>query len=179
MFRTRTLLITSAVAVATTLGSAATVGAQETAPTTLEDAITAALDAVGTDNVVQSVELNRNGTFDIDLRAPDGTETDLILAADLSVVSERTDVDDDRDDRADLVFDEAARASAAEAALAAVDDGEVVAMSTDDDGYDVEILHPDNSTTDVELTADFTVIDLDTDPADDPLCDDDDDRDDD
>jgi uncharacterized membrane protein YkoI len=156
MTRTRKLLIGTGVA-ALLVGGAATIAVAQQNPTPpdLDRAAQVAADAV--DGEVVGVEQDVDGTYDVELRRPDGTEVDVDLSASFEVV--RTEIETDRDDPDDdRPVDEATRARAADAALAADGDGVVAAVERDDGGYEVEIRHADGTESEVTLDADLHVV---------------------
>jgi uncharacterized membrane protein YkoI len=165
MTRTKKLLIATAAA-ATVVGGAAAVAVaqQDPGPPDLDRAAQVGRDAAG-DGEVVGVEQDDDGSYDVEVRRADGTETDVDLSPTFEVV--RTEQDDDNDDHDndgdDRVLDEAARTRASDAALAHVGDGTVVSVEGEDTGYEVEIRLPDGTETDVQLDADFNVTSTETD----------------
>lgn len=133
----------------------------------------AATDAAGGGRAIDVETSDDAGeAYEVEVRLADGTEVDLALDEDLQVVSRETDDDgsddrDDRDDRDDTDADDrvltaAERASAEEAALAAVGGGTLLDLEASDDpgvAYEAEVLDKDNQEWDVDLDASFTVID--------------------
>ncbi len=132
----------------------------------------AAVDAAGGGTVVDVETSDDQGeAYEVEVRMDDGTEVDVSLDQDLNVVSEeaddRDDADDDADDRGEspdaddraLTTDE--RESAEKAALDAVGGGTVAQVEASDDpgeAYEVEVRAADNTEWDVELDADFKVL---------------------
>jgi uncharacterized membrane protein YkoI len=166
MTRTTKLMIASAAAVAVVGGGAAVAVAQQDAGTPdLDRAADVALTEAG-DGEVTGVEQDDDGGYDVEIRHPDRTETDIELNAAFEVVhNEREAEDDDGDDGDDggrvdddPAVDESARTQAAEAALAALDGGTVVSVEGDDGGYEVEVRDADGTEHEVRLDAGFTVI---------------------
>lgn len=118
--------------------------------------------------------------YEVEVRMVDGSEVDVTLDEDLNVLSkeadDRDDRDDDRDDddrdgddrhgddtpdADDRALSATERASAEEAALAAVGGGTVQDVEASDDrgaAYEVEVLDQDNVEWDVDLDADFKVL---------------------
>lgn len=127
-----------------------------------ERAESVALDAVGGGTVVDSEA--DDGGFEVEVRRADGTEVDVVLDGNFTVVF--TDVDGpdgaggDDDDRA-LTADEVERAD--EAALAATGGGTVIDREVDDGGYEVDVRQDDGAVVEVHLDATFTVIGQDRD----------------
>jgi uncharacterized membrane protein YkoI len=173
MTRTKKLLVTAGVVAAVCGGGAIAVAQQDSGPPDLDRASQAALEEAGDGHVV-GVEQDEDGTYDVEVRHPDGSETDVDLSADFRVVYREFDGRDDDDD--DRVLDEATRTSASDAALAAVGDGTVVSVEADDGVYQVEIRQADGTETDVYLDAEFNVVGTDVDRVDGVDRDDDDDR---
>jgi uncharacterized membrane protein YkoI len=116
----------------------------------------AAVQAVGGGTVLD-VESGDNGSFEAEVRKTDGSEVDVVLDRDLTVISQAPDAPD-ADDRA---LDATQRASAEKAALDAVGGGTVLDVEAGDAGeaaYEVEVRKTDNTEWDVELDAAFKVL---------------------
>lgn len=118
---------------------------------------------------------DRGEAYEVEVRQADGSEVDVTLDRDLEVVSkDADDSDDDRDDDLndaddrndtpdadDRVLSATERASAEKAALAAVGGGTVRDVEASDDrgaAYDVEVLDKNNVEWDVDLDANFKVL---------------------
>lgn len=122
---------------------------------------------------------DRGEAYEVEVRQADGSEVDVTLDRDLKVVSKDADdsdddSDDDRDDDLndaddrndtpdadDRVLSATERASAEKAALAAVGGGTVRDVEASDDrgaAYDVEVLDKNNVEWDVDLDANFKVL---------------------
>lgn len=119
----------------------------------------AATDAVpGTAVDVESSD-DPGVAYEVDVRQDDGTEVEVSLDDRLAVVGEQEDRDDsDGDDRV-LTDDE--RASAEEAALAAVEGATVADVEASDDpgvAYEVDVRDEQGAEWDVELDADLEVV---------------------
>ena len=133
----------------------------------------AALNAVhgGTVTEVEASD-DRGEAYKVQVRLNDGTEVDVSLDKDLTVVSQeaegRDDTEDgDRDDSTDApenddrALSATERASAEKAALNAVHGGTVTEVEASDDrgeAYEVEVRLGDGTEWDVELDADFKVL---------------------
>jgi uncharacterized membrane protein YkoI len=182
MKRTTRIITVSvaAVALAVGAGTAFAVAGDDSTPVegdALQSATDAALAETG-GGTVTDVE-HDDGGYDVDVRLDDGTEIDVDLAADFSIVRTETDgpddrdeaTDDDRDDATDdaddaddVAVDAAERQQAADAALAETGAGTVTDVEHDDGGgYDVEVRLDDGTEIDVDLAADFSVIRTETD----------------
>ena len=103
--------------------------------------------------------------YEVEVRMDDGTEITIDLDQDLNVVSQdsddRDDIDDnDRDDN-DRALSAEERAAAGQAALEAVGGGTVEDVEGSDDrgeAYEVEVRDGDNIEWDVDLDADYNVL---------------------
>ncbi|GAA0537552.1 hypothetical protein GCM10010172_18670 [Paractinoplanes ferrugineus] len=93
------------------------------------------------------------GAYEVEVRKPDGTETEVVLDSDLKVIAEAPGP-------ADRVLTDADRTAAGQAALTAVPGGTVVEVDAGDDGaaYEVEVRAADNTRWDVDLDAAFKVL---------------------
>jgi uncharacterized membrane protein YkoI len=172
MKRTTTIISAAALAIALA-GGATYAAAQDTGndgsitDDDLARATAAALAAAG-DGTVTGVELD-DGGYEVEVRLTDGTEIDVELDGDFTVVrTESDDADDDSNDGADADSDngadsddlpvgDAERQQAVDAALAEVGAGDVTDVEHDDGGYDVEVRLSDGTEIDVELDREFTV----------------------
>ncbi|GAB2859616.1 PepSY domain-containing protein [Nocardioides pacificus] len=137
----------------------------------------AAVEAVGGGEAVEVETSDDAGeAYEVEVRGEDGTETDVALDKDLEVVGQDVDDrDDDSDgsddgddgradtrDADDRVLSDAERTSAEKAALEAVGGGTIVDVEASDDGtqaYEVEVRDGDDVEWDVDLDADFSVLD--------------------
>jgi len=157
MTRTRKILIGTGIA-AVLVGGVATIAVaqQDPTPPDLERAAQVGAEAAE-GGVVVGVEQEDDGTYDVEVRREDGTEVDVDLSATFEVL--RTEIDpDDRDDADHRPLDEPTRTRAADAALAAVGEGAVVSVESDDGGYEVEVRHADGTESEVTLDADLRVV---------------------
>jgi uncharacterized membrane protein YkoI len=125
----------------------------------------AAVAAVGGGKVTSAETSDDPGeAYEVEVRTSDGTEVDVTLDEDLTVVAQEADDRDgandtpDADDRA-LSAEE--RTSAERAATAAVGGGTVTDVEAGDDpgtAYDVDVTETDGTQWDVDLDADFSVV---------------------
>jgi uncharacterized membrane protein YkoI len=155
MKKTNTILIVAGVVLAAG-GAGTALALQEDGPdqADLDRAAQVALDAVG-DGDVTDVEQDDDGTYEVEIRLPDGTETDVDLSSGFEVVRTEADGTDDTDGQP---VDDETRTRASDAALAEVGGGTVVSVETDGTGYEVEVRAEDGTETDVDLDADFQVV---------------------
>ena len=156
MKKRNTILIVAGVVLAAG-GAGTALALQEQGPdqADLDRASQAALDAVG-DGEVTDVEQDDDGTYEVEIVLPDGTETDVDLTSGFEVT--RTEADDADGADADAApLDDETRSRAADAALAEVGGGTVVSVEADGTGYEVEIRSDDGTETDVDLDAEFQV----------------------
>ncbi|WP_185994463.1 PepSY domain-containing protein [Nocardioides campestrisoli] len=102
---------------------------------------------------------DRGTAYEVEVRLEDGSEFDVELDEDLAVL--RQDQDDDTDDRDDdRALTDTERTSAEEAALEAVGSGTVTDVEAEDAGsYSVEVRADDGTEWEVDLDADFEVLD--------------------
>jgi len=164
MTRTRKIIITSAAVVALIGGGAAVAVAQQNpGDPDLDGAAQSALDEVGEGEVV-GVEQDDDGGYDVEIRLPDGSETEVEMSDAFEITHTEQDSEDDGGEPDDLSVDDTTRTRAADAALATVENGTVVSVESDDGGYEVEIRHVDGTETDVHLDAAFTVTSSEHDP---------------
>ncbi len=103
--------------------------------------------------------------YEVEVRMDDGTEVDIDLDQDLNVVSRDSDDRDDNDDNDrdadDRALSAEERAAAGQAALDAVGGGTLEEVEASDDrgeAYEVEVRDGDNIEWDVELDADYEVL---------------------
>jgi uncharacterized membrane protein YkoI len=156
MTRTSKLIVAMTLSAAVVgTGAAIAVAQQDPEAPDLDRAVEAAQAATG-DGQVVAVEQDDDGTYEVEVRRPDGGETDVDLDASFAVI--RTEQEDAEDDDDDEVLDDASRARAATAALATAAGGTVVSVEADDGGYDVEVRHADGTETEVTLDANFQVV---------------------
>lgn len=137
----------------------------------------AAIKAVGGGTAVD-VESSDDGdeAYEVEVRAEDGTETDVALDKDLTVLSKDVDdrdgdeQDEDDDDRTegegrdgdDRALSAKERTSAEKAARTAVGGGEVLDVEASDDrgeAYEAEVRDSDGTEWDVELDSKYKVLD--------------------
>lgn len=141
----------------------------------------AAIEAVGGGTAVDVETSDDSGeAYEVEVRTDGGAEIDVELDKDLNVVSKDTDDPDDRedsddrddrddgDDRDDAsetddrALSATERTSAEKAAVEAVGGGTVVEVEASDDSgeaYEVAVRDADDVEWDVELDADYTVLD--------------------
>ena len=153
-------MLASAIAAVTVGGGAAiAVAQQDPSPPDLDRAAQVAQDAAGGGEVV-GVEQDDDGSYEVYVRQADGTETEVDLSASFEVIrtAADADTDDDGSDTDDLPIDEATRSRAGDAALASVDEGTVVSVEAEADGYDVEIRHADGTESEVHLDSNMAVV---------------------
>lgn len=113
----------------------------------------AAVQAAGGGTLLD-VESDDNGAFEAEVRKADGTEVEIALDKDLTVITPAP---------AAAPLGATERASAEKAALDAVGGGTVLDVEADDAGYEVEVRKADNTEWDIELDAAFTVLAKNTD----------------
>jgi uncharacterized membrane protein YkoI len=160
---------------------AATSGDDDTLTgTNLTKATDAALAAAGPGTVIDAeTSDDADHAYEVELRAEDGTETDVKLNADFGVVTSTVDTDDDggndRDDNDnddndhdrddtdadDAPITDAERTSVEAAAIAAAGAGTVTDLERSDDvgvAWEIEVRAADGTETDVELDAALAVV---------------------
>lgn len=133
---------------------------------------TAATKAVGGGTAVEvEASDDRGEAYEVEVRTDDGTEIDVALDKDLKVVSKDADDQDDREDGEDgedaseaddRALSATERKAAEKAALEAVGGGTAVEVEASDDrgeAYEVEVRDADDVEWDVELDADYKVLD--------------------
>ena len=125
----------------------------------------AATQAVGGTAVDVETSDDRGEAYEVEVRLDDGTEVDVSLDKDLTVVSKEIEGRDDSSDASDdddRALSATERASAEKAALNAVNNGGTVTeVEASDDGgeaYEVEVRLGDGTEWDVELDANFKVL---------------------
>ena len=130
----------------------------------LEKASDAAIAETGGGTVVGAeTSDDADHAYELEVRAPDGTETDVELDANYGVVRTEADSDDDSDNSAadDAPISAADRASVGSAAIAAAGGGTVVDLERSDDAgiaWEIEVRAADGTETDVELDANLGVV---------------------
>jgi hypothetical protein len=143
---------------------AATYGAKDAA--VLTEVLAAARgEAKGTPT---SMEAHRNGSWSVDLESANGDETTVLVASDggASVVrTDKADADDANDPAPAGTLNDKTLAAVAAAALAEVD-GLIVDVDIDDnrsEAYSVQVLAQDGTETEIDLSTDFAVTQVDVD----------------
>ena len=163
----RVILPTAAAVVALGIGGVVwTSGANANVQGSERDRIaSAATQAVGGTAVDVETSDDRGEAYEVEVRLDDGTEVDVSLDKDLTVVSKETEGRDDSSDASDdddRALSATERASAEKAALNAVNNGGTVTeVEASDDGgeaYEVEVRLGDGTEWDVELDANFKVL---------------------
>jgi len=134
------------------------------------DAEQAALDEVGSGKVTDSETDDEGGAYEIEVTRDDGTQVDVHLDSDFSVLSTDEDGVDDGNDSEDNDADDRAlgadeQKQAEQAALAEVGQGDVTDVGAEDgtvDGkdvaYEVEVTRGDRTEVDVYLDKSFAVV---------------------
>ncbi len=129
----------------------------------------AAVEAAGGGEAVDVEKSDDPGeAYEVEVRLADGTEVDITLDQDLAVLTRDRDDDryDDRDgvdgvDADDRILSDAERASAEQAALAAVGGGTVLDVDPSDDpgvAYEAEVRDAAGVEWDVDLDTAFAVV---------------------
>ena len=153
-------IVLPAIAVAVALGIggvvwATTASADDVSGSERDRVSSAALDAAGGGTVTSAETSDDPGeAYEVEVRQADGTEVDVTLDKDLSVLGQ----DADRDDRA---LTAAERTSAEKAATAAVGGGTVTDVDASDDpgtAYEVEVTQADGTEWNVDLDTAFKVV---------------------
>lgn len=126
------------------------------------DDLTAVSDAArgAAEGDIVSLDADRDGTWDVQLIAADGSETGVRVAADGTATVRETEAADADDDAAQNVLDAATLRTLVEAALAEAD-GRIIDVDADDDPrspFDVSVLTSDRGVVDVTLDIDGTVL---------------------
>ncbi len=163
-------ILLPAVAVVAALGIggvvwAGTASADDVAGSERDRVSSAALDATGGGRAT-SVETSDDPgeAYEVEVRKTDGTEVDVTLDKDLTVV--RQDADDQHDaseapDADDRALTATERTSAGKAATAAIGGGTVTDVEASDDpgtAYQVEVTQADGTEWDVDLDRAFAVV---------------------
>lgn len=113
---------------------------------------------------VTSIDAKRDGTWEVQLTAANGSETEVRVDADLATSVVSTEQDDD-DSAPTHTLDEAAIRALVDAALAEAD-GMITDLDVDSDDvspYDASVLTSDNRSIDIDFSADYAVVGTDTD----------------
>ncbi|MFJ2544172.1 hypothetical protein [Microbacterium sp. NPDC087589] len=110
------------------------------------------------DGGVTSIDAKRDGTWEVQLTAANGNETEVRVDADLAATIVSTEQDDD-DSAPTSTLDEAAIRALVDAALAEAD-GMITDLDADNDEvspYDASVLTSDRRSIDIDFSADFAV----------------------
>lgn len=113
---------------------------------------------------VTSIDAKRDGTWEVQLTAANGSETEVRVDADLATTVVSTEQDDD-DSAPTHTLDEAAIRALVDAALAEAD-GMITDLDADNDSvspYDASVLTSDNRSIDIDFSADYAVVGTDID----------------
>ncbi|WP_424448434.1 hypothetical protein [Microbacterium arborescens] len=126
------------------------------------DDLTAVADAAraAAEGDIVSLDADRDGRWDVQLIAADGSETGVRVAADGTATVRETEAADADDAAAQNVLDAATLRTLVEAALAEAD-GRILDVDADDDPrspFDVSVLTADRGVVDVTLDVDGTVL---------------------
>lgn len=116
------------------------------------------------DGDVTSIDAKRDGTWEVQLTAANGSETEVRVDADLAATVVSTEQDDD-DSAPANTLDEAAIRALVDAALAEAD-GMITDLDADNDDvspYDASVLTSDRRSIDIDFSADFAVVGTDID----------------
>lgn len=114
---------------------------------------------------VTSIDAKRDGTWEVQLTAANGDETDVRVDADLGTSIVSTDAADGDDTGPALLLDEATIRSLVAAALDEAD-GMITDLDVDSDDvspYDASVLTTDNRSIDIDFDSAFAVVGTDTD----------------
>lgn len=165
--RKKTLWIAGAAAAAVALGGAA-VAAASTTPgddqplsgTALQQAGDAAIARTGPGTVVSAeTENEANSSYEVDVRLDNGDRVEVNLNGSFEVVG--VEGPGQEDDGAGQPLSAADQDNAGQAALASVGQGRVGEVERENEGataFEVEIVRDDGSQVEVELGADFQVL---------------------
>ncbi|WP_311246130.1 hypothetical protein [Microbacterium sp. WCS2018Hpa-23] len=113
---------------------------------------------------VTSIDAKRDGTWEVQLTAANGSETEVRVDADLAATVVSTEQDDD-DSAPTHTLDEAAIRALVDAALAEAD-GMITDLDADNDEvspYDASVLTSDRRSIDIDFSADYAVVGTDID----------------
>lgn len=116
------------------------------------------------DGDVTSIDAKRDGTWEVQLTAANGSETEVRVDADLTATVISTEQDDD-DSAPTNTLDEATIRALVDAALAEAD-GMITDLDADNDEvspYDASVLTSDRRSIDIDFSADFAVVGTDID----------------
>lgn len=116
------------------------------------------------DGDVTSIDAKRDGTWEVQLTAANGSETEVRVDADLAATVISTEQDDD-DSAPTHTLDEAAIRALVDAALAEAD-GMITDLDADNDEvspFDASVLTSDRRSIDIDFGADFAVVGTDID----------------
>ena len=167
--RKKTLWIAGAAAAAVALGGAA-VAAASTTPgddqplsgTALQQAGDAAIARTGPGTVVSAeTENEANASYEVDVRLNNGDRVEVNLNGSFEVVGVEGPGQDDDGAGSGPPLSAADRDKAGQAALASVGQGRVGEVERENEGataFEVEIVRDDGSQVEVELGADFQVL---------------------
>ncbi|MDF2559218.1 MAG: hypothetical protein K0R99_664 [Microbacterium sp.] len=114
---------------------------------------------------VTSIDAKRDGTWEVQLTAADGTETEVRVDESLAASVIETDPADGDDTGPALALDDATIRSLVDAALAEAD-GMITDLDVDGDDvspYDASVLTSDNRSIDIDFDAAFAVVGTDVD----------------
>ncbi|MEV4669140.1 hypothetical protein [Microbacterium sp. LWO12-1.2] len=114
---------------------------------------------------VTSIDAKRDGTWEVQLTAANGDETDVRVDADLGTSIVSTDAADGDDTGPALILDEATIRSLVAAALDEAD-GMITDLDVDSDDvspYDASVLTTDNRSIDIDFDSAFAVVGTDID----------------
>ncbi|QLD12023.1 hypothetical protein [Microbacterium oleivorans] len=117
------------------------------------------------DGSVVSIDADRDGTWDVQLVAADGSESEVRVSADGTATVRETEAAEAGDVAAGNVLDAATLGSMVEAALAEAD-GRVIEIDADDDDrspFDVAVLTADRGIVEITLDVDGSVLRTETD----------------
>lgn len=118
-----------------------------------------------TDGDITSIDAKRDGTWEVQLTAANGDETEVRVDAELATTVISTDPADGDDTGPTLTLDDEAIRSLVAAALAEAD-GMITDLDVDGDDvspYDASVLTSDNRSIDIDFGADFAVVGTDID----------------
>ena len=113
---------------------------------------------------VTSIDAKREGTWEVQLTAANGSETEVRVDADLAATVISTEQEDD-DTAPTHTLDEAAIRALVDAALAEAD-GMITDLDADNDEvspYDASVLTSDRRSIDIDFSADYAVVGTDID----------------
>ncbi|MCK8475665.1 hypothetical protein [Microbacterium aurugineum] len=117
------------------------------------------------DGEVTSIDAKRDGTWEVQLTASDGSESEVRVTEDLVASVIATDAADDDDTGPALTLDDATIRALVAAAFEEAE-GTITDLDVDGDDtspYDASILTSDNRSIDIDFSADFAVVGTDLD----------------